>query len=199
MRTAAFILALLLLISLTGCAKAHLETANPPAEPTAAQQQQTPTAPATPQQPAANTSSPQASKQLEVTGTDVKPEKPSILSDVVCRFNKTDPVDFSFRITNTENKQWYFKYIPTGERQDQDNPLVVLNARQLNDGTMITACGKRSIAPNESVLCSFDIPNTPIVSTQLFGGETGWGNLKNNTLNLKTVDHSAQLWFVCEE
>jgi hypothetical protein len=141
----------------------------------------------------------QASKQLEVTGTEVKSEKPTILGDVVCRFNKTTPTEFSFKVTNIEKKIWYFKYIPTGERDTQDNPLVILNARQLNDNTMITACKRRSIGPGESVVCDFNPADNPLVRTQLFVGETGWGNLKNNSLNLKTVDHSAQVWFVCDE
>jgi hypothetical protein len=185
---------------LTGCSIAPVPEQAPAAEQPAVQEE----AKAAPETPAANKTEEAPitqEKQIEVGGaTEIKQEKPSILSEVKCAFGEDGPEKFSFRMTNMEDKRWSFSALSYADRMTLENPVVVLNALQITNGQLIEACGKRSLGPGESADCSFDLAakTNTITRKSLRTGETASGNPNRNSLSLRTASHAAEVMFLCE-
>jgi len=198
MRISIFILATLLMISLAGCAKQEMY----PALPADAPEVQSPAVNERPVEPAPQEPAKEATiegqKQLSLGATSIKNETQTVISGIECRFTDGKPSKFSFNLTNMEEKKWVFEYVPANERNEKDNPVLIINARQLVNSNMAKACARRTIDVNESVMCNFDVYSNPIISTALASGTTGFGHEKKNKLVVKTVGHVSEVTFFCE-
>ena len=200
MKYVLFILTMLMLLSLSGCAAKQpavlpVDSEQPPnpetetvlvpepEQPTEAVQEETPVV---------------EQKQLDLGSTTIQNQTQEILSGIECKFSGGKPSRFSFKLTNVENKQWVFEYVPTSEREEKDNPLFILNAVQLVNSNMVDACKTRQIMPGESAQCDFDVFTNPILQNKLMTGVTGFGTEKKNMLVVKTVGHASEVKFLCE-
>jgi hypothetical protein len=140
----------------------------------------------------------QEEKQLALGSTDIKEEEATIVSDVICDFEEENPKKFSFKVLNNEQKEWVFRSVSYSDREKYDHPIVVLNALQVTDAQMISACGKKSISPGQTAVCDFDLVNDVRVSRFLRTGLTPLGSENKNTLCFKTVEHAIEIKFLCE-
>ncbi len=125
-------------------------------------------------------------------------ENVTILSDISCEFENGQPKRFSFKVMNDEQKEWLFSTLSYDDMEMYDHPIVVLNALQVTDAQMISACGRKSIQPGQTAVCNFDLAADMKVSRSLRTGLTPLGNENKNTLTINTVDHAAELEFICE-
>ncbi|MFC1742240.1 hypothetical protein ACFL3V_06925 [Nanoarchaeota archaeon] len=140
-------------------------------------------------------------KQLAVGGaTKIKSEEVTLVSDVSCRFTADGPEVFSFRLTNIEDKVWKFRQLSYSERESADNPIVVMNAFQVRQDQLISACGSKSMQPGASALCDFNLeaPEHLLVKKKLRTGVTALGSENENTLSVRTSSHVAEIQFLCE-
>ena len=137
-------------------------------------------------------------KQLALGSTTITEEEVTMASDIVCRFEEDAPKEFSFSITNIEEKEWVFDTVSYADQDEYSHPIVVLNALQVTDAQMIKACGKKRISPDESVNCVFDVVNDMRVRTSLRTGLTPLGNENKNILSVRTGGHAIELKFLCE-
>lgn len=140
----------------------------------------------------------QEEKQLALGSTDIKEEEATIVSYVVCDFEEKNPVKFSFRLLNNEQKEWVFRSVSYSDREKYDHPIVVLNALQVTDAQMISACSRKSLLPGQTAVCNFDLASDIKVSRSLRTGLTPLGSENKNTLTFKTVEHAIEIKFLCE-
>ncbi len=201
MKYTVFILTTLLLLSLAGCAAKQPATIPIDSEQPPNPETETVVVPQ-PEQPASETPEQDApvveQKQLDLGSTTITNQTQEIISDIECAFSGGEPSKFSFKLTNVENKDWVFEYVPTADRDEKDNPLFILNAAQLVNSNIVSACKTRRIMPGESAQCNFDVFSNPILQSKLMTGVTGFGTEKKNMLVVKTVGHASEVKFLCE-
>lgn len=139
-------------------------------------------------------------RQMELGSTKIEEEELTLIANLNCTFGKEVAESFSFRLTNTEDKEWAFAPISYSERERFNNPIVTINALQVTNNQLIDSCGKSRLSPGQSVLCDFDLedPSNTILKKSLRSGETGLGNYKSNIISVRTPAHAAEATFWCE-
>jgi hypothetical protein len=199
MKLTAVLLFLVLLASLIGCAKQAVEETGPVADPTVEEPVAIEPEEEPPSIDEAEETIIEDEKQLSLGTTDMKEEELSIISDVKCVFGPEGPENFSFRMTNTEEKEWKFSPLSYKSRETADNPVVILNALQVTNAQLIESCGRKSLQPGATVVCDFNINSqtNAVMKNSLRTGLTAMGNENKNSLTLKTAGHAAEVMFLC--
>ncbi len=139
-------------------------------------------------------------KQLKTGATDITEQVVTIISYVNCSFEKEDPVGFSFKINNFEEREWVFAPLSYSERTNFRNPIVQVNGLQVTNEQLVKACGGSRLKPGKSYACDFDLEDVgnTILRKSLKKGQTISGEPTRNKMNIRTGDTVAEMAFLCE-
>ncbi len=143
-------------------------------------------------------------KQISTEGaTSIETEKPVLLSNINCTFTEEDgdklPAHFSFTLTNIEDKEWVFAPLSYAQREEYRNPIIAVNALQVTNGQLVSACKESRLKPGKKVNCDFDLDDKSniILKKSLRLGDAGLGSESLNTVSVRTGLHAAEKGYFC--